>query len=590
MKTYRKILAEIMNFKAQFAFAMFFGVLWSLALSQVAYRAKPLFDKLDKDPVALAAMNIDFHDQIVQEVAVIVGFFLLSLFARYWHMFLNSYTADCVSVSLRRKMNRKFLRLDLSYQNKLDSGSGTLLSRLLNDVGQVEQGISLFADFFREPVLLVILLVNLFILDYKLTLVLIVMLPILGFIMRRISRSLRKYSGRSLGELEAMTSVVKEGLDGTRVIQSFNLQNEMMRRFDAVATKYLAARKKLQSRTELSGPISETVAVIILGIMILYMALRISHGEATMGNLISYFASIVMLNQPIKKLQDSIPKFQRTVASADRIFDILENGTEMVDAPGAVPFPQNWKTIEYCNVNFAYDEKLVLKNFNLTINRGEVVAFVGESGSGKTTVVNLLERFFNVTGGQILIDGIPLEKVQIADLRQNIGLVTQDVFLFNDTIEYNIQSGDFNRVGARDEKTGASTTVIEAAKSANAHGFIEMKPQGYQTRVGDRGSMLSGGERQRVSIARAFVKDAPILILDEATSALDSASEIEVQKGLESLMAGRTVLVIAHRLSTVMNADKIVVMKNGEIVEMGNHQSLVEKKGEYYRFRQLQAT
>lgn len=579
MKTYRRLLSEILNFRGQFIAAMIFGVLWSLAQAQLAVRARPLFDKLSRDTEAFQTLGL--HDAVIREVAIILGFFLFSLFARYWHMFLNNYTADCVSVAMRRKLNSKFLRLDLSYQNKLDSGSGTLMSRLLNDVGQVENGIGLFADFLREPLLAVYLISHLFYLDYQLTLVLIFGLPVVIFVMRRISRSLRKYSGRALGELESMTSVVKEGLDGSRVIQSFNLQKEMQRRFENVAKKYLAARKKLQSRTELSGPLSETIAGLLLCTMILYMALRISRGDASVGDLISYFAAIVMLQQPIKKLQDSYAKFQRTVASADRIFDIIDNGPEIVDAPDAVDFPRDWQKIEYRNVTFAYDKDPVLKNFNLTINRGEMVAFVGESGSGKTTIVNLLERFFEVTEGEILVDGIRIEKIKVHDLRQNIGLVTQDVFLFNDTIDYNIHSGDFSK---------PKEVIESAARSANAHNFIAAKPQGYETRVGDRGGMLSGGERQRVSIARAFVKDAPILILDEATSALDSASEIEVQKGLEELMQGRTVLVIAHRLSTVMKADKIVVLKNGEIVEVGNHQTLVEKKGEYYRFRQLQAT
>lgn len=581
MKSYRRIFQEILRFRLYFFGALISGVIWSLSEAQLAVYVKPLFESFKRDPEVLGVVSSGFHEEIVKTILIIVGFFAISLVADFWHSFLKMYLGDCVSVELRRKMNSKFLRLDLSYQNRLGSGNSSLLSRLLNDTQQVEQGISLFTDFLVQPLLIIYLLVWLFMVDFRLTAMVFIALPVVMLIIKSMSKSLRKYSGRSLGELETMTNVVKEGLDGLRVIQSFNLQTEIERRFNKVAAKYLTARRKLQIMSELPGPLIKIVAAVLIVSLILYMAKRIWNGEATVGDLMSYLVSIVMLQMPVKKTQESYIKFQRAIASADRIFDVLDNGMEVVDEPGAIPFPADWKTIEYRNVFFAYEETPVLKNFSLTINRGEVVAFVGESGSGKTTIVNLLERFFEPVEGQILIDGVPIRKLQIQDLRKNIGLVTQDVFLFNDSIDYNIQSGDFSR---------APEQVQIASKSANAHPFITSRPGQYTTRVGDRGGMLSGGERQRVSIARAFLKDAPILILDEATSALDSASEIEVQKGLETLMQGRTTLVIAHRLSTVARANKIIVMKDGEVIETGTHQSLIEKKGEYFRFRQLQAT
>ncbi len=581
MKTYRRIFQEVFRFRLYFIGAMVSGIIWSASEAQLAVYVKPLFESFKRDPKAIGVVSTSFHDEIVKTIIIILGFFLISLVADFWHSFLKMYLGDCVSVELRRRMNSKFLRLDLSYQNKLGAGNSSLLSRLLNDTQQVEQGISLFTDFLVQPLLIGYLLVWLFMVDFRLTSMVFVALPIVLFIMKSMSKSLRKYSGRSLGELETMTSVVKEGLDGIRVIQSFNLQSELERRFEEVAAKYLAARRKLQTMSELPGPLIKIVAAVLIVSLILYMAKRIWNGEATVGDLMSYLVSIVMLQMPVKKTQESYVKFQRALASAERIFDVLDNGMEVVDDPGAIPFPADWKKIEYRNVCFAYDETPVLKNFSLTINRGEVVAFVGESGSGKTTIVNLLERFFEPVEGQILIDGVPIRKIKIQELRKNIGLVTQDVFLFNDSIAYNIQSGDFSR---------DSSQVQIAATNANAHPFITSRPSQYTTRVGDRGGMLSGGERQRVSIARAFLKDAPILILDEATSALDSSSEIEVQKGLETLMQGRTTLVIAHRLSTVARAHKIVVMKDGEVIETGTHQSLIEKQGEYFRFRQLQAT
>jgi ATP-binding cassette, subfamily B, bacterial MsbA len=261
------------------------------------------------------------------------------------------------------------------------------------------------------------------------------------------------------------------------------------------------------------------------------------------------------------------------------VFSILESKSEVPQATNPRPFPRDWKTITFKGVSFKYGGELTLKSIDLTVRRGEVIALVGESGSGKSTLVNLLERFYDPTSGEILIDDVPLGQIDLRELRHNVALVTQDVFLFRDTIERNIHAGDFSKPLAG---------IESAAKLANAHSFISSVPHAYQAPVGERGSFLSGGEKQRVSIARAIYKDAPILILDEATSALDSVSEMEVQKGLQHLMEGRTAFVIAHRLSTVFNADRILVMKKGEIVEQGTHETLVASGGEYHRFFQLQ--
>jgi ATP-binding cassette subfamily B protein/subfamily B ATP-binding cassette protein MsbA len=286
-----------------------------------------------------------------------------------------------------------------------------------------------------------------------------------------------------------------------------------------------------------------------------------------------------MLNKPIKKLQESYVRIQESIVAIRRVYTLIDEKSEIIKSENPKPFPHNWKTIEYKNVSFAYGQDLVLKNFNLTLTRGQMVALVGTSGSGKSTVVNLLERFYEPTSGVILIDGINLKDFDLHDLRQNMSLVSQDVFLFSDTIKTNIWSGDFAK---------SPDLVPMAAKSANAHDFIMRNPLGYESLVGDKGALLSGGEKQRISIARALFKDAPILILDEATSALDSSSEIEVQKGLDHLMEGRTSLVIAHRLSTIIKADKIIVMKAGYIVETGTHDELISHNGEYARFQKLQ--
>jgi ATP-binding cassette subfamily B protein/subfamily B ATP-binding cassette protein MsbA len=284
---------------------------------------------------------------------------------------------------------------------------------------------------------------------------------------------------------------------------------------------------------------------------------------------------------PIKKIQNAHVRLQQTVVVTERIFQLLESTMQVPQSANPLPFPKDWEQIRFKNVSFAYGAEPVLQNIDVTIHRGEIVALVGESGSGKSTIVNMLERFFDPTEGEILIDGVPLNQFDLKDLRRHIALVTQDVFLFRDSIERNIQAGDFSK---------DTTGVAPAAQHANAHNFIERTPLAYQSSVGDRGNFLSGGEKQRVSIARAIFKDTPILILDEATSALDSVSELEVQKGLNHLMQGRTTFVIAHRLSTVYNATRILVLKKGRIVEQGTHDVLLQRKGEYFNFFQLQMT
>jgi ATP-binding cassette, subfamily B, bacterial MsbA len=327
------------------------------------------------------------------------------------------------------------------------------------------------------------------------------------------------------------------------------------------------------------GPVTEFVATcVILGIFF-YFGAAVAKGEATVGEVLAYIASMLAVNQPIKKFQESYLRIQETVVATERIHQILDQPSELILQSSPIPFPQNWQKIVFKNVSFSYGNHQVLENFNLEIKRGETVALIGESGSGKSTIANLLERFYDPTGGDILIDDISLRNLDVAELRKNIGLVSQDVFLLRDTVENNIWSGDFKK---------PKELVKVMAQKAHAQDFIGRLKGQYESQVGDRGGLLSGGEKQRVSIARAFIKDAPILILDEATSALDSQSEVEVQKGLNSLMVGRTAIVIAHRLSTVQNCDRIVVLKSGQISEMGNHESLIQRQGEYFKFYKLQ--
>jgi ATP-binding cassette subfamily B protein/subfamily B ATP-binding cassette protein MsbA len=567
----KKILRELKPFKKTVVIIAIMGVIHAVTYSRFAYLVKDLFDKL-------AAANFD---QILHLAPTVLGLIAVAMIARYYHVYLMNYVSECVVQSLRQKLQQKFMRLSLSFHNNFATGSGGLLSRILNDIKVIQDGLRMVADIFLYPFLFVGLLTNLIRIDWKLTLFTFLVVPIIAIFLKSISRSLRKYLPLGQEALEKMTSVIKESLDGVRIIQSFNLEKSMAQRLVDESDEYLANRKKVHSRVEIMGPVNEFVATALLIIILLYSTYQVSIHESTPGTFVAFATSLLALSAPIKKLQESYVRIQEVVVSAKRIFSIIEDPQEVPESPLSKPFPREWQKIEYKNVTFSYGKDLILKGINLEINRGEIVALVGASGSGKSTIVNLLERFFDATSGEILVDGVNILDMNLQDLRRNIALVTQDVFLFSDTIEKNIWAGDFSKTNAE---------VVPMAKLANANDFIMKMPQGYQSRVGDRGNLLSGGEKQRVSIARAMFKDAPLLILDEATSALDTASEIEVQKGLDHLMEGRTALVIAHRLSTIQKADKIVVLKEGQIVEIGTHGQLLSSQGEYFRFHSLQHT
>lgn len=500
---------------------------------------------------------------------------------RYTHYVLLNYTAERITAGLRIDMIRKIMRLNLTYHGSLERGSGGLISRVFSDTTLLQQGLNFYVDLLREPVQLAVFVGMMLFLDWKLTVYVVVFLPFFLIVTKQVSRSLRKYGTFGRESMEDLTATLKESVDGIRVVQSFNLEQEMESRFARYMKTYLRTAKSIIRREQAVSPFNEFMISFLVAAFAYYSINQVLFHGGDGAAFIGFFAAAGLMQESVKKLQDANVKIQQSIVANQRVFSLIDSSSEVPESASPRPFPSDWKTITFKNVSFAYAGELTLKNVNLTIRRGEHIALVGESGSGKSTLVNLLERFYDPTEGEILIDDTPISQIALRDLRHNIALVTQDVFLFRDTIARNIQAGDFTK--------GAVENVETSAKLANAHGFISATPQGYENQVGERGSFLSGGEKQRVSIARAIYKDAPILILDEATSALDSVSEMEVQKGLHHLMEGRTAFVIAHRLSTVFNADRILVMKKGEIVEQGTHASLLEKQGEYHRFFQLQA-
>ncbi len=511
---------------------------------------------------------------------IIAGVWILASIGRFFHLYWMKYISDLISVNLRRQLMNKYLGLNLSFYQSFITGSGGLISRMLNDIHIIQDGSNKVADLLREPFLALFAFAYLVYIDWKLTLFVLIAMPIITSILRKLAISLRKYGHQNQEAMEDLTKTLKESLDGTRIVQSFNLEGEMRRRFEKEAAKYLASRKKIIAREQAGGPVSESLAAFTLALILIYIGIQIFAGHLGVGDFLGFAFAIGLLQDSIKKLQDGYIKIQQTSVALDRMYKILEDRRVVPQSPLAHSFPDNWKSIEFRNVSFAFDQEPILQNINLRIQRGEVVALVGPSGGGKSTLVNLLSRFFDPSEGQILIDDVPLSEIDLKELRDHVALVSQDVFLFSDTVERNIHAGNFSKDPA---------LIPQAARLANAHQFIERSPEGYQTRVGEMGSNFSGGEKQRLSIARALFKDAPILILDEATSALDSESEQEVQKGLDSLLQGRTAFVVAHRLSTITKADRILVLKKGQIVEEGKHQDLLSQQGEYFRFHQLQA-
>lgn len=566
---FKKLLAELRPHRRKIVLIAIAGLIMSFCQGQIAIRIKDLMDNLGKAEVI---------DVWKTPIYLMFVYFVMGI-ARYYHIFNMNYTAELVVQNLRERLQAKFMKLNLSFHNTYASGAGGLISRILNDVQVVQNGLRLVADFFREPLLFFTLLFWLFKLNWRLTSTVIIALPIIIFFIKQITRTIKQYSHKGQEELERITSTIKESLDGVRTIQSFNLEQTLSDRFHNESQDYLYSRKKIHSRVELSGPVTEFIAAAVILSIVGAMSYEISQGRATFGDFGSYLASLLLLNAPIKKIQESSVKFQETLVSLKRIYSILDEDSEVHEKPTNIPFPEQWNKIEFKNINFSYGSEHILRNINLTINRGESIALVGSSGSGKSSLVNLLPRFFDPSSGDILVDGKSIYDFSLKSLRNNIALVSQDVFLFSDTIENNIWSGNFNK---------DKSLVKESATNANALTFIEKNPEGFQYEVGDRGNLLSGGEKQRISIARAFFKDAPILILDEATSALDSVSESEVQKGLDRLLTGKTSLVIAHRFSTISKANRILVLRSGSVIEEGTHESLLAKQGEYFKLFQLQ--
>ncbi len=511
---------------------------------------------------------------------IFVVIFFFKNFFRYLSAYVMAPVRNGIIRDLRKALFDKSLNLPLSYFS--EQRKGDLISRITADVQEIEWSIlNVLEIVFREPLLILGALIMMILISPSLTLFVLVLILFTALVIGGIGKVLRAQSGEVQSRLGNIVSLLEETLSGMKVIKGFNAESYQSKKFDSENESYKRLLTKLLRRRDLSSPLSEFLGMATVCVLLWYGFSEVLDNKITFGSFLTFLYAFFSIIAPVKSFSKAYYNVQKGLAASDRIEEILEADISIKDIENPKSIQQLESNIEYKNVSFAYNEveNDVLQNINFTLKKGQTIALVGPSGGGKTTIVDLLPRFYEVTQGQIKIDGVDIRNYALNDLRSLFGIVTQDAFLFNDSIYNNIVFGLKNK---------SKEDVIQAAKIANAHDFILEMGDGYETNVGDRGSKLSGGQRQRITIARAILKDPEILILDEATSALDSEAEKLVQDALVQLLKNRTSIVIAHRLSTVQDADEILVLKSGMIVERGNHQELMSMEGDYKKLVELQ--
>ncbi len=512
-------------------------------------------------------------------IIVVVAILLKNLFL-YMALYVLTPIRNRIINDMRNEMFSKILHLPIGYFS--EQRKGDIMSRLTNDLQDVEfSTISFLETFFREPITIILYLLAMIQLSPELSLFLLIFLPVAGLVIGRLGRSLKKVSTRVQEKLGDILTTIEETLGGIRVVKGFNAEQQQINRFKRENETLLQIKNAANRRRDLASPVSETMGILAVCCVLYYGGrLVVGHSFSLNGpDFLTYIAIFTQIINPLKSFSSASYNIQRGAASIERIQSLINEKETIVEKEHPVPLHGFNDCVEFRNVSFSYGDSLVLENINLKLRKGKSVALVGSSGSGKSTLADMIPRFHDVTGGELLIDGVNIKDYKISDVRNLMGIVTQEPLLFNETIANNIALGSLD---------ASRESIVNAARIANAHNYIVEKEEGYDTNIGDRGSKLSGGERQRLTIARAILKNPPILILDEATSSLDTESERLVQDALDNLMHDRTSIIIAHRLSTVRHADEIIVLSKGKIAERGKHEELISQNGMYRRLVEMQ--
>lgn len=510
----------------------------------------------------------------------IISLFLLKNLFNYWAMYFITFLRNGVLKDIRNAMYKKTVELPLSFFS--EKRKGDLMARISTDVLEIQHSfLSVLELIVREPLTIIFTISMMFFISSELTVFVFIFIPVSGMIISRVGKSLKKQSDKAQQEQGYFLSIIEETLGGLKVIKGFNSESFFENKFKQSTTRFFTLSNTILNRQNLSSPMSEFLGILVIGILLLYGGNLVLVEKTLSGAaFISYMGLAYGVLTPAKAISKASYGVKKGNAAAERVLEVLEEENPIKSKQNAITKDTFDSAITIENINFRYEEENVLKNFSLVIPKGKTVALVGQSGSGKSTIANLLTRFYDVNEGNIKIDGIDIKDFNLHSLRGLMGLVTQDSILFNDTIKNNLLLG---------KQDASDDEIIEALKIANAYEFVKELPNGIETNIGDAGGKLSGGQKQRLSIARAVLKNPPIMILDEATSALDTESEKFVQVALENMMQNRTSVVIAHRLSTIQKADVIVVMQKGEIVEQGTHDELLTKNGMYSKLVMMQS-
>ena len=605
-KIIQKLKPFVLPYKSHVIWNVIYNILYALfsAISFIALipMMNVLFDKtqkIDKEPVFEGYLKIGSYlkdsfyykvsnlaqsdtpqSALLLVVALVIVTFLLKNLFNYLASYHMMHLRNGVLKDLRKTMYDKIISLPISFYS--EKRKGDVMARMLGDVGEVQNSFFMLLELIvREPMTIIISIVFMFSISWKLTLFVFLFIPIAGFTISKIGKSLKAQSSKAQFEGGYLISIVEESLSGLKVVKSYNAEPIFRNKFGGSVDRLLKLSNKIGKKNNLAGPLSEVMGIITIAVLLYYGGSLVLVEKSIEGEVFLAFMGLAYnILTPAKAISKASYAVKNGIAAAERVFEILEHENTIDTKSDAIVKTDFNDKVTVENINFRYGDENVLKNFSIEVPKGKTVALVGQSGSGKSTIANLLTRFYDVQEGAVKIDGIDVRDMNIHSLRGMMGLVTQDSILFNDTIKNNILIG---KPDATDDE------IIDALKIANAFEFVNDLPDGIETNIGDAGGKLSGGQKQRLSIARAVLKNPPIMILDEATSALDTESEKFVQVALENMMQNRTSIVIAHRLSTIQKADNIIVMQKGEIVEQGTHAELMAKEGMYSKLVMMQS-